>query len=54
MVDHHFANASQGAIGLISTTAKSEEAELVRQYLRYFHWFDAQPVLPATSGGARR
>ncbi|MGH7355013.1 MAG: multicopper oxidase domain-containing protein, partial [Candidatus Rokuibacteriota bacterium] len=28
MVDHHFANASQGAIGLISTTAKSEEAEL--------------------------
>ena len=28
MVDHHFANASQGAIGLISTTAKHEEAEL--------------------------
>jgi nitrite reductase (NO-forming) len=28
MVDHHFANASQGAIGLISTTAKSPEAEL--------------------------
>jgi nitrite reductase (NO-forming) len=28
MVDHHFANASQGAIGLISTTAKPEEAEL--------------------------
>ena len=145
MVDHHFANASQGAIGLVSTTAKSEEAELehhnipatptptdptavqgkadfeskclachsmgqgrklgpdlagvtkrrndawlarwlkspdkmletdpeakamlkeynnlpmpnqnlsdveVRQYLRYFHWFDAQPILPATSGGA--
>jgi len=28
MVDHHFANASQGAIGLISTAAKPEEAEL--------------------------
>jgi nitrite reductase (NO-forming) len=145
MVDHHFANASQGAIGLVSTTAKSEEAELehhnipatptptdpaavqgkadfeskclachsvgqgrklgpdlagvtrrrddawlgrwlkspdkmletdpeakamleeynnlpmpnqnlsdaeVRQYLRYFHWFDAQPAPAVTSGGA--
>ena len=28
MVDHHFANASQGAIGLVSTTAKSDEADL--------------------------
>jgi nitrite reductase (NO-forming) len=28
MVDHHFANASQGAIGLISTTAKPDEAEI--------------------------
>ena len=28
MVDHHFANASQGAIGLISTTVKSEERDL--------------------------
>jgi nitrite reductase (NO-forming) len=28
MVDHHFANASQGAIGLISTTAKQKEQEL--------------------------
>jgi nitrite reductase (NO-forming) len=28
MVDHHFANASQGAIGLISTTAKPPAAEL--------------------------
>jgi nitrite reductase (NO-forming) len=28
MVDHHFANASQGAIGLVSTAAKPEEAEL--------------------------
>ena len=28
MVDHHFANASQGAIGLISTTVKPEEREL--------------------------
>ena len=28
MVDHHFANASQGAIGLISTTEKSEEKDL--------------------------
>ena len=28
MVDHHFANASQGAIGLISTTVKPEEKDL--------------------------
>jgi nitrite reductase (NO-forming) len=28
MVDHHFANASQGAIGLISTNLKTEEREL--------------------------
>ena len=28
MVDHHFANASQGAIGLIEAGAKAEEAEL--------------------------
>jgi nitrite reductase (NO-forming) len=28
MVDHHFANASQGAIGLISTSAKTEEKDL--------------------------
>jgi nitrite reductase (NO-forming) len=28
MVDHHFANASQGAIGLISTEAKPDEAGL--------------------------
>jgi nitrite reductase (NO-forming) len=28
MVDHHFANASQGAIGLISTEAKTDPAEL--------------------------
>src|SRR5262245_41141857 len=28
MVDHHFANASQGAIGLISTTVKSVEPDL--------------------------
>jgi len=28
MVDHHFANASQGAIGLISTEAKPSETEL--------------------------
>jgi nitrite reductase (NO-forming) len=28
MVDHHFANASQGAIGLVSTTAKTEEKDL--------------------------
>ena len=145
MVDHHFANASQGAIGLISTTAKPVEAALehhnipatpvpsdppavqgkanfeskclachsvgqgrklgpdlagvtkrradawlsrwlkspekmletdadakamlkeysnlpmpnqnlsdteIRQYLQYFHWFDAQPAGEATSGGA--
>jgi nitrite reductase (NO-forming) len=146
MVDHHFANASQGAIGLISTTAKAEEADLehhnmpatptpsdpdavqgkaafeskclachsvgqgkklgpdlagvtrrrddawltrwlkapekmletdpqaqamlkeynnlpmpnqqlsdseIRQYLRYFHWFDAQPAGTVTSGAAQ-
>ena len=28
MVDHHFANASQGAIGLISTDAKPKQADL--------------------------
>ena len=28
MVDHHFANASQGAIGLISTDAKPDAADL--------------------------
>jgi nitrite reductase (NO-forming) len=28
MVDHHFANASQGAIGLIEAGAKAEEAEM--------------------------
>ncbi len=28
MVDHHFANASQGALGLISTAAKTPAAEL--------------------------
>ncbi len=28
MVDHHFANASQGAIGLVSTTAKPAEKDL--------------------------
>jgi nitrite reductase (NO-forming) len=28
MVDHHFANASQGAIGLISTSVKPEEKDL--------------------------
>jgi nitrite reductase (NO-forming) len=28
MVDHHFANASQGALGLISTEAKPESKEL--------------------------
>jgi hypothetical protein len=24
----------------------------IRQYLRYFHWFDAQPAGPVTSGAA--
>ena len=28
MVDHHFANASQGAIGLISTSVKAEEKDI--------------------------
>src|SRR5262249_29637922 len=28
MVDHHFANASQGAIGLVSTVAKPAETEM--------------------------
>jgi nitrite reductase (NO-forming) len=31
MVDHHFANASQGAIGLIEAGAKAEEAEMERR-----------------------
>jgi nitrite reductase (NO-forming) len=43
MVDHHFANASQGAIGLISTTAKPEEAELEHHNI---------PVTPTPSDAA--
>ncbi|MFM9969379.1 MAG: multicopper oxidase domain-containing protein [Burkholderiales bacterium] len=38
MVDHHFANASQGAIGLISTEAKTSPADLEHHNM------------PATSG----
>jgi nitrite reductase (NO-forming) len=38
MVDHHFANASQGAIGLVSTVAKPPRQELEH------HNLDASPV----------
>ncbi len=41
MVDHHFANASQGAIGLISTTAKPREQDLEH------HNMPATPHAPA-------
>ena len=40
MVDHHFANASQGAIGLIDAGGKSEEADIEH------HNIPAQPVTP--------
>jgi len=44
MVDHHFANASQGAVGLISTTAKSPEADLEH------HNIPATPAVPSEPG----
>jgi nitrite reductase (NO-forming) len=45
MVDHHFANASQGAIGLVSTTVKNEEADLEHHNI---------PATPAPSDPAAR
>lgn len=44
MVDHHFANASQGAIGLISTMAKPEEKDLEH------HNLPATPQTPSDAG----
>jgi len=47
MVDHHFANASQGAIGLISTEVKPREAELEHHNLPA----TATPTDPAAAKG---
>jgi nitrite reductase (NO-forming) len=47
MVDHHFANASQGAIGLISTLAKPSRAELEHHNLPA----SAQPTEPEAVRG---
>jgi len=48
MVDHHFANASQGAIGLISTTAKPDVAELEHHNMPAT---EATPTDPDTVAG---
>ena len=48
MVDHHFANASQGAIGLISTTAKPQ-AEGARAP-QHAGLGDARPIPDAVPG----
>jgi nitrite reductase (NO-forming) len=45
MVDHHFANASQGAIGLISTTVKPESKDLEHHNLEA----SAAPTDPQTA-----
>ncbi len=45
MVDHHFANASQGAIGLISTEAQPKEAELEHHNM-------AASAVPTEAGAA--
>lgn len=47
MVDHHFANASQGAMGLISTEAKPRRAELEHHNLDA----TATPTDPAALNG---
>jgi nitrite reductase (NO-forming) len=47
MVDHHFANASQGAIGLISTEAEPKQAELEHHNLPA----TATPTAPAALQG---
>lgn len=48
MVDHHFANASQGAIGLISTSAASDEKEIEHHNLPAT---EASPTSPAAIAG---
>jgi nitrite reductase (NO-forming) len=48
MVDHHFANASQGAIGLISTTAKVPENDLEHHNMSAT---EATPTDPAAVAG---
>jgi nitrite reductase (NO-forming) len=48
MVDHHFANASQGAIGLISTTQKPEEKDIEHHNLPSI---EATPTEPDTVAG---
>ena len=47
MVDHHFANASQGAIGLISTNDKPNESELEHHNMAA----SAVPKEPAAAAG---
>ena len=47
MVDHHFANASQGAIGLISTEDKPKESELEHHNMAA----SAVPTEPAAAAG---
>jgi len=48
MVDHHFANASQGAIGLVSTAAKPPATELEHQNMPSV---DATPTDPEAVRG---
>jgi nitrite reductase (NO-forming) len=48
MVDHHFANASQGAIGLVSTEAKPPETKLEHHNIASV---DAIPTDPAAARG---
>lgn len=47
LVDHHFANASQGAIGLISTQDKSWESELAHHNIETSN----TPTEPAAAAG---
>jgi nitrite reductase (NO-forming) len=48
MVDHHFANASQGAIGLISTTQKPQEKDIEHHNLPAT---EAAPTDPDAAAG---
>jgi nitrite reductase (NO-forming) len=48
MVDHHFANASQGAVGLISTEAKPRETQLEHHNIPSV---DATPTDPQAARG---
>jgi len=47
MVDHHFANASQGAIGLISTAVQADTTEIEHHNLQAF----ATPTEPEAAQG---